>query len=141
MLLGNVGGNPEVRATPNGGYVTRFSLATNESWKDRQSGLLQERTEWHRIVVFNRLAEVAAQYLRSGSKIFLEGSLRTQKWEDKNGVGRSTTEIVAQAFHMLDSAPHSGPQTRGTNPEVPVIVKPEDLSVDDWLDDYEKVPF
>ena len=103
ILVGNLGNDPETRYLPSGGAVTNISVATSDSWKDKQSGQLQERTEWHRIVFFNRLAEIAAEYLKKGSKVYLEGSLRTRKWQDKSGQDRYTTEIVAGEMQMLDS--------------------------------------
>ncbi len=103
ILIGNMGGDPEVRYMPSGGAVTNITLATSESWKDKQSGQMQERTEWHRVVFFNRLAEIAGEYLRKGSKVYIEGSLRTRKWQDNNGQDRYTTEIVASEMQMLDS--------------------------------------
>lgn len=103
ILIGNVGADPEVRYTTSGSAVTTISLATSESWKDKQSGENQERTEWHRVVFFNRLAEIAGQYLRKGSKLYAEGSLRTRKWKDQGGQDRYTTEIVANNMQMLDS--------------------------------------
>lgn len=103
IVVGNLGQDPEVRYMPSGGAVTNISVATSETWKDKSSGENQERTEWHRIVFFNRLAEIAGEYLKKGSKVFVEGSLRTRKWEDKNGNDRYTTEIVAKEMQMLDS--------------------------------------
>jgi single-strand DNA-binding protein len=102
ILIGNLGNDPEVRYTPGGSAVASISLATSETWKDKQSGELQDRTEWHRVVFFNRLAEIVGEYLRKGSKIYVEGSLRTRKWE-KDGIVRYTTEIIANEMHMLDS--------------------------------------
>ena len=101
ILIGNVGNDPEQKAMPNGNAVTNLSVATSESWKDKQTGQQQERTEWHRIVFFNRLAEIAGEYLRKGSKVYIEGSLRTRKWQDQNGQDRYTTEIVASEMQML----------------------------------------
>lgn len=103
ILIGNLGSDPEVRYTPSGSAVANVNLATSETWRDKQSGELQDRTEWHRIVFFNRLAEIVGEYLRKGSKIYVEGSLRTRKWQDKNGVERHTTEIIANEMHILDS--------------------------------------
>lgn len=103
ILIGNLGNDPEVRYTPNGNAVATVSIATSETWKDKQSGELQDRTEWHRVVFFNRLAEIVGEYLHKGSKIYVEGSLRTRKWQDKNGIDRYTTEIIASEMHMLDS--------------------------------------
>ena len=103
ILVGNCGQDPDTRYMPSGGAVTNVSLATSESWKDK-SGEQQERTEWHRIVFFNRLAEIAGEYLKRGSKIYVEGALRTRKWQDKDsGQDRYTTEIVANEMQMLDS--------------------------------------
>lgn len=104
ILIGNLGQDPETRYMPSGGAVTNVTLATSETWKDKQTGQPQERTEWHRVVFFNRLAEIAGEYLRKGSKVYIEGSLRTRKWQDKaTGADRYTTEIVAGELQMLDS--------------------------------------
>ncbi len=104
ILIGNLGKDPEVRYTPSGAAVANITLATSESWKDKQSGEQVERTEWHRIVMFNRLGEIAGEYLRKGSKVFIEGRLQTRKWQDKNsGQDRYTTEIIADNMQMLDS--------------------------------------
>ncbi|HBK18427.1 MAG: single-stranded DNA-binding protein [OM182 bacterium] len=102
MLIGNLGRDPETRYAQNGNAVTRFSIATSESWKDRTSGEQQERTEWHNIVCFARLAEIAGEYLRKGSKVYIEGSLRTSSWE-ANGEKKYRTEINARELQMLDS--------------------------------------
>ena len=101
ILVGNLGQDPETRYMPSGGAVTNFTLATNESWKDKQSGETKERTEWHRVAMFNRLAEIAAEYLRKGSQVYVEGRLRTRKWQDRDGNDRYTTEIVADEMQML----------------------------------------
>jgi len=101
ILVGNLGGDPEVRYMPSGNAVTNVTLATSESWKDKQSGQMQERTEWHRVVFFNKLAEIAGEYLRKGSQVYVEGSLRTRKWQDQGGQDRYTTEIVASEMQML----------------------------------------
>jgi len=103
ILIGNLGADPESRSMPNGEPVANISLATSLSWKDKQSGQPQEKTEWHRVVFFNRLAEIVAQYLRKGSKIYVKGSLRTRKWQDNKGQDHYSTEIVAQEMQMLDS--------------------------------------
>lgn len=102
IIVGNLGADPEVRYMPSGGAVTNVTIATSESWKDKQTGEQQDRTEWHRVVFFNRLAEIAGEYLRKGSKVYVEGSLRTRKWQDQAGVERYTTEIVAAEMQMLD---------------------------------------
>lgn len=103
ILIGNLGADPESRVLPSGGTVTNINLATSEAWKDKQSGQMQERTEWHRVVFFNRLGEIAAEYLRKGSKVYVEGSLRTRKWQGQDGQDRYTTEIVGNEMQMLDS--------------------------------------
>lgn len=103
ILVGNLGKDPEVRYMPSGAAVTNVTLATSETWKDKQSGEMQERTEWHTVVFFNRLAEIAGEYLRKGAKVYVEGSLRTRKWQAKDGSDRYTTEIVASELQMLDS--------------------------------------
>ena len=101
ILIGNLGSDPELRFTPSGVQVANFSLATSESWTDK-AGERQERTEWHRIVLWRRLAEVAGQYLKKGSKIYIEGKLQTRSWEDQNGQKRYTTEVVANSMEMLE---------------------------------------
>lgn len=103
ILIGNLGAEPEVRYTPNGNAIANATLATSTSWRDKQSGEMQDRVEWHRVVFFNRLAEIVGEYLHKGSKVYVEGSLRTRKWQDKSGVDRYTTEIIANEMHMLDS--------------------------------------
>ena len=107
ILVGNLGGDPETRYTPSGSAITNINIATSEAWKDKQTGQQQERTEWHRVVFFNKLAEIAAQYLRKGSKVYIEGSLRTRSW-DKDGQKHYMTEIVANEMQMLDSKGGSG---------------------------------
>jgi single-strand DNA-binding protein len=103
ILIGNLGRDPEIRYTPSGAAVANITIATSEVWKDKQSGENQERTEWHRIVMYQRLAEIAGEYLRKGAKIFIEGRLQTRKWQDKtSGQDRYTTEIVADSLQMLD---------------------------------------
>ena len=128
ILVGNVGGDPETKYMPSGGAVTNLSIATSESWKDKQTGQAQERTEWHRVVFFNRLAEIASEYVKKGSKVYVEGSLRTRQWE-QDGVKRYSTEIVASEMQMLDSreggqqqqhrqrqqAPRQAPQQQAQN--------------------------
>ena len=94
ILIGNVGGDPETRYLPNGNAVTSLTLATSDSWKDKQTGQRQERTEWHRVVLFGKVAEIAGEYLKKGSQVYIEGRLQTRKWQDQQGQDRSTTEIV-----------------------------------------------
>lgn len=101
IIVGNLGNDPETKYSGNGNAITNISVATSEGWKG-QDGQKQERTEWHRIVMFNKLAEIAGQYLKKGSKVYIEGSLRTRKWQDKDGQDRYTTEIVASQMQMLD---------------------------------------
>ncbi len=103
IIVGNLGADPETRAMPSGSTVANLRIATTENWKDRTSGEQQERTEWHRVVLFGRLGEVAAEYLRKGSQVYIEGSLRTRKWTDKQGTERYSTEIVGNDMQMLGS--------------------------------------
>jgi len=103
ILVGTLGNDPEVKYMPNGGAVTNLSIATNEAWTDKNTGQKQERTEWHRIVAFRRLAEIMGEYLRKGSQVYIEGKLQTRKWQDQSGQDRYTTEIVANEMQMLDS--------------------------------------
>jgi single-strand DNA-binding protein len=103
ILIGNLGNAPEIRYTPSGSAIANVSIATSDGWRDKQTGEMQERTEWHKVVFFNRLAEIVGEYLHKGSKIYVEGSLRTRKWQDKNGLDRYTTEIIANEMHILDS--------------------------------------
>jgi single-strand DNA-binding protein len=109
LLIGNLGRDPEVRFTPNGLAVANVTIATTEVWKDKASGENQERTEWHRVVFYNRLAEIAGEYLRKGSKIYIEGRLQTRKWQDKTtNQDRYTTEVIADSLEMLGSKPGAG---------------------------------
>lgn len=101
ILVGHLGRDPEVRYSANGAAIANVSLATSESWKDKQTGETQERTEWHRVVFFGRLAEIVAEYLKKGSQVYVEGRLQTRKWQDQNGNDRYTTEIVANDMQML----------------------------------------
>jgi len=103
ILVGNLGKDPDTRYLPSGGAVTNVTLATSDTWKDKQTGQAQERTEWHRVVFFNKLAEIAGEYLKKGSKVYVEGSLRTRKWQGQDGKDNYTTEIVANEMQMLDS--------------------------------------
>ena len=101
ILVGNLGGDPETRYMPSGSAVTNFTVATNESWKDKQTGEQKDRTEWHKVAMFGRLAEIAAEYLRKGSQVYIEGKLRTRKWQGQDGQDRYTTEIIADEMQML----------------------------------------
>ncbi|MGE6441839.1 single-stranded DNA-binding protein [Psychrobacter sp. NPDC078409] len=108
IIIGNLGADPEARQFSNGGSVTNISVATSEQWTDKQSGEKREATEWHRIALFNRLGEIAAQYLRKGSKVYIEGSLRTRKYQDQSGQDRYITEIRAEQMQMLDGQTGGG---------------------------------
>ncbi|MFT5814377.1 MAG: single-strand DNA-binding protein [Psychroserpens sp.] len=112
IILGNLGKDPEVRFMPNGGGVANLTIATSESWKDKQTGEQKEKTEWHRVVMFGKLAEIAGEYLKKGSKVYIEGALQTRKWQNQQGQDQYTTEIVVQGFNgtlqMLDSRGGSG---------------------------------
>lgn len=109
MIIGNLGKDPDVRYMPSGAAVCTFSLATNEKWKDKQTGEAQEKVEWHRIVLFGRVAEVAAEYLKKGSSCYVEGKLQTRKWVNKEGKDQYTTEIVGFTLQLLGSKGGSGP--------------------------------
>ncbi|NOX09706.1 MAG: single-stranded DNA-binding protein [Gammaproteobacteria bacterium] len=108
ILVGNLGKDPDVRYMPSGGAAANVTIATTDSWKDKQTGDKQERTEWHNVVFFNRLAEIVGEYLKKGSQVYVEGSLRTRKWQDKSGNDRYTTEIVASEMQMLGGRAGSG---------------------------------
>ena len=136
ILVGNLGADPETRYMPSGSAVTNLSVATSESWKDKQTGEQKERTEWHKVAMFNRLAEIAAEYLRKGSQVYIEGKLRTRKWQDRDGNDRWTTEIVADEMQMLGgrgggggSAPMSSGQDSGP-PSAPPQAGPDDFDDD-----------
>jgi single-strand DNA-binding protein len=103
ILVGNLGADPDTRYMPSGKAVTNIRVATSESWKDRQTGDMQERTEWHSIVMYDKLGEIAAEYLRKGSQVYIEGKIRTRKWQDKEGKDRYTTEVIADQMQMLGS--------------------------------------
>ncbi|HEN1095796.1 TPA: single-stranded DNA-binding protein [Escherichia coli] len=113
ILVGNLGQDPEVRYMPNGGAVANITLATSESWRDKQTGEMKEQTEWHRVVLFGKLAEVAGEYLRKGSQVYIEGQLRTRKWTDQAGVEKYTTEVVVNVggtMQMLGGRPQNTAQ-------------------------------
>ncbi|HET9108314.1 MAG TPA: single-stranded DNA-binding protein [Steroidobacteraceae bacterium] len=126
ILIGHLGADPETRAMPSGSSVANLRIATTESWRDKQSGEQQERTEWHRVALFGRLAEIAGEYLRKGSQVYIEGSLRTRKWQDKQGNERYSTEIVGNEMQMLGGrgggagAPASGGGASGGMPREPM---------------------
>ena len=116
IIIGNLGQDPEVKYFPSGGAVCNVTVATSESWKDKQTGEQKEQTEWHRVVFSNRLAEIAGEYLRKGSKVYIEGSLRTRKWQNQQGQDQYTTEIRANNMQMLDSR-QGGSQQGGYQPQ------------------------
>jgi single-strand DNA-binding protein len=119
ILVGNLGQDPDVRYMPNGNAVANVSIATSEAWKDKTTGELQERTEWHRVVLFRKLGEIAGEYLKKGSKVYIEGRLQTRKWQDQGGQDRYTTEIVADSMQMLDSRGGSAPMNEGGRSNAP----------------------
>ncbi|WP_075185970.1 single-stranded DNA-binding protein [Teredinibacter haidensis] len=126
ILVGNCGQDPETKYMPTGGAVTNISVATSETWKDKQTGQPQERTEWHRVVFFNRLAEIAGEYLRKGSKVYVEGALRTRKWQGQDGQDRYTTEIVANEMQMLDTrSAGEGQASGGGYQQAPAASQPQ----------------
>jgi single-strand DNA-binding protein len=136
ILVGNLGADPETRYMPSGSAVTNLSVATSESWKDKQTGEQKDRTEWHKVAMFNRLAEIAAEYLRKGSQVYIEGKIRTRKWQDRDGNDRWTTEIIADEMQMLGgrgggggSAPMSSGQDSGP-PSAPPQAGPDDFDDD-----------
>lgn len=116
IILGNLGKDPEVRFMPNGGAVANITIATSESWKDKQTGEQKEKTEWHRVVIFGKLAEIAGEYLKKGSKAYFEGQLQTRKWQNQQGQDQYTTEVVVQGFNgvmqMLDGRQQGGQQNQ-----------------------------
>lgn len=140
ILIGNLGADPEGRVMPSGNSLTSLSIATSESWTDRNTNQRQERTEWHRVVLFNRLAEVAAQYLKKGSKVYVEGSLRTRKWQAQDGSDRYSTEIVANNMQMLDGRSDAGNQNYSA-PQASRQPPAHPQSSGDDLDFDDDVPF
>jgi single-strand DNA-binding protein len=145
ILVGNLGNDPETRFLPSGGAVTNVSLATSRTWKDKNTGEPQEQTEWHRVVFFNRLGEIAGEYLKKGSKVYVEGSLRTNKWQDKDGIDRYTTEIIGNEMQMLDSKGGSGDYSQNTPSPKPASSgqpAPKVTQVENGMDDFEDdIPF
>ena len=124
ILIGNLGQDPEIKYMPSGSAVTNLSLATTEAFEDKETGEQQERTEWHRVAMFGRLAEIAGEYLRKGSQVYIEGRLRTRKWQDKQGLDRYTTEIVADQMQMLGSRGGGmGASAEGGSSEKPAVAK------------------
>lgn len=137
ILVGHLGRDPETRYMPDGGAVTNVSVATTDTWKDKTSGEKREATEWHRIVFFNRLAEVAGEYLKKGSQVYIEGRLRTRKWQDKEGNDKYTTEITADTLQMLGGKP-TGERSSGPSQERAEPAKKPAGKFDDMEDD---IPF
>ncbi len=138
ILVGNCGKDPETRYMPSGGAVTSITLATAESWKDKQTGEKQERTEWHNVTFFGRLAEIAGEYLKKGSQVYVEGSLRTEKWQDKQGNDRYTTKIIANEMQMLGGRPGGGGDYAPAQQAQPKPAN-QPAPVDDSFDD--DIPF
>lgn len=134
LLIGNLGRDPETRYMPDGGAITSASIATTEKWKDK-AGERQEKTEWHRVVFFGKLAEIAGEYLKKGSQVYVEGRLQTRKWQDKEGQDRYTTEIVANAMQMLGSRGERGESAESTETQAPAKTGGK---FDDFEDD---IPF
>lgn len=143
ILIGNLGADPETRYTPGNVAVTNIRIATSETWRDRTSGESQERTEWHRVVLFAKLGEIAAEYLRKGAKVYIEGRLQTRKWQGQDGQDRYTTEIVADQMQMLDSRPGGAVPYEGdaepAPPMRPARGAPPAPAVDPGFDD--DIPF
>lgn len=140
ILVGNLGNDPDTRYMPSGSAVTNLSVATNESWKDKETGEQKDRTEWHKVAMFGRLAEIAAEYLRKGSQVYIEGKLRTRKWQDKDGNDRWTTEIIADEMQMLGGRMDSGAPAMNDRapPSASPSAPPPKGGSDDFDDD---IPF
>ena len=138
ILIGNLGQDPEVRYMPNGGAVANVTIATTESWKDKNTGEPQERTEWHRVVFYRRLAEIAGEYLKKGSKVYVEGRLQTRKWQDRDGNDRYTTEIIANEMQMLDSRGGGGNFGGGSGQKQAPAAEPAPAGAGEFDDD---IPF
>ncbi len=143
ILVGNLGKDPEVRYMPNGGGVCNITVATSETWKDKNTGENQEKTEWHRVVAFRKLAEIMGEYLKKGSKVYIEGRLQTRKWQDQQGQDRYSTEIIADQMQMLDSrggsadfAPNQ--QSQSAPQSQPAASAPASAPMDSFEDD---IPF
>ena len=135
ILIGNLGKDPETRYMPSGGAVTNVTVATSESWKDKKTGQQQERTEWHRVIFFNKLAEIVGEYLKKGSKVYVEGSLRTRKWQGQDGQDRYTTEIVAREMQMLDSRGAGSGEPAQSAPGPTSQPEPAPMGGEDFDDD------
>ena len=140
IIVGNLGNDPETKYMPSGSAVTNLSVATNESWKDKQTGEQKDRTEWHKVAMFGRLAEISAEYLRKGSQVYIEGKLRTRKWQDKQGNDRYSTEVIADEMQMLGGRTGGGAPAMGGPPQSspPPQGSPGPSGGDDFDDD---IPF
>ncbi len=138
ILVGNLGADPDTRYMPSGAAVTNIRIATSESWKDKQTGEQQERTEWHNIAFFGRLAEIAAEYLRKGSQVYVEGRLRTRKWQDQQGNDRYTTEVIANEMQMLGGKGGGGMSAPATSSRAAGGQSSAPAPADDFDDD---IPF
>ncbi len=138
ILIGNLGRDPEVRYSPNGGAIANITLATSESWKDKNTGEQVDKTEWHRVVFFRRLAEIVGEYLKKGSKVYIEGKLQTRKWQDKEGNDRYTTEVVANEMQMLDSRGGSTSYNQDDAPAAQPASQEQPAPAGDFDDD---IPF
>jgi single-strand DNA-binding protein len=147
ILIGNLGSDPEVKFMPSGDAVATLSLATSESWKDKNTGEQVEKTEWHRVVMFKRLAEIAGEYLKKGSKVYIEGRLQTRKWQGQDGQDRYTTEIVANDLQMLDSRGggagnfNQQPASSNTQPQQPQQPQPQTAPAGGFDDFDDDIPF
>lgn len=143
IIIGNLGNAPEIRTMPNGDQVANISVATSESWTDKNTGERKEITEWHRIVFYRRQAEICGQYLKKGSKIYVEGKLKTRKWQDQNGQDRYTTEIQGEALQMLDSRQDANAQANAQAPRDNTYAKAKNGSYTPPQDDFDEdnIPF
>jgi len=146
ILIGNLGADPDIRYTPSGSAVANLTIATSETWKDKANGERKEKTEWHKVVLFSRLGEIAGEYLKKGSKVYIEGRLQTRKWQDKSGNDRYTTEIIGNELQMLDSrgggaSNDFNPNTRNNNASASAPPVAEPVGAGDFSDFDDDIPF
>jgi single-strand DNA-binding protein len=142
ILVGNLGKDPEVRYMPSGGAVANVTIATSEQWKDKQSGEQRERTEWHNVVFYQKLAEIVGEYLKKGSQVYVEGALRTRKWQDKNGNDRYTTEIIASEMQMLGSRSGGNTAFHQAEPQAAAQSAPASAGGGNFNDEFDDdIPF
>jgi len=144
ILVGNLGADPDVKYMPNGNAVTNVTLATSETWKDKASGQAKEKTEWHRVVFFRRLAEIAGEFLKKGTQVYIEGKLQTRKWQDKNGNDRFTTEVVANEMLMLGVGGRHGATSSQSTQSAPARTRataPQPAPAGDFEDFDDDIPF